>query len=173
MKRLILILTVICIVSLSCFLFTGCPALNIYYIKFKVDGEGKIWDKGYTDYESNAFGSLYPGEGRIRLVATPDAVASTDDIDNYIWFRITGISAGTYPNTEVLIWFKEDGGVEYTNNVGVGDMTVIITEFGEIGGVIKGTFSGTLDETDSVGPITITEGEFEVLRAENDLIGPS
>ena len=111
MKRLIVIITVICIASLSFFLFTGCPALGIYYIKFKVDGESKIWEKGFTDYESNAFGFVSTVDDKTRLFATPDVVASTDDIDNYIQFRINGSSMDTYPNTEVYMWFREGGGI--------------------------------------------------------------
>ena len=139
MKRLIAIIIVICVASLSFFLFTGCPALEIYYIKFKVDGVEKNWEKGFTDLETKAFGSVYPSDSKTRFLATPDDVASTDEGDpnNFFGFWVLGTDADTYPktflNVAIFMGYREDGGVEYRNDVGAGDVTVEINHIAHIG----------------------------------------
>ena len=62
MKSLLVIVTLICLASLLFLFFTGCTTSTSYYIKFKVDGVDKNFDKGPTNYESVPFGQIVTGD---------------------------------------------------------------------------------------------------------------
>jgi len=51
---------------------------------------------------------------------------------------------------------------EFLSQVG----TLTITEYGAVGGIIKGTFSGTFYDTDGT-PYTITNGQFSEIRGKD------
>jgi len=166
MKRFLLIITAICIASLSIFVFTGCPTAttDTYYIKFKLDGVDKNFDKGYTNYESNPFGNER-GPATI-LFATPDDETGAEEPDNYIRIYFYGLDTDTYPATltDANLTLRIDGGPTAST---WSDATLQVRRYGAVGGTIEGIFSGGLDD----GPI-ITEGEFRVLRAPDNTYPP-
>lgn len=165
MKRFLLIITAICIASLSIFVFTGCPTAttDTYYIKFKLDGVDKNFDKGYTNYESNPFGNER-GPATI-LFATPDDETGAEEPNNYIRIYFYGLDTDTYPATlpDVLLTLRIGGGDSAIDT----DDTLQVTRYGAVGGTIEGTFSGSLSN-DSI----ITEGEFRVLRVPDNTYPP-
>lgn len=163
MKRSVYIITAICVFSLSFFLFTGCPSdvesLPAYYIMFKLDGESKIFDKGFTDVKKNAFANKY-GVAETDFFATSDELINSGVWTNYLEIFLNGISEGTYSN--VGIYYKE---LEEDPWYEALDGSLTITKYEEVGGVIEGTFSATVTNIDTKN---ITEGKFKVKRIPND-----
>ena len=166
MKHFLIIISVICIASLSIFMFSGCPTAPGYYIKFKVDGVEKNFDKGFTDYEKEPFGNEIGGEGT-ALFATPDDETGDAEPDNYIWIDFNGVDTDTYPatflNAEIGVYLTI-GGVGTDNS----DCTLQVTSYGAVDGTIEGTFSGLLSDGS-----TITDGEFRVLRIADNTFYPA
>ena len=163
MKRFLLIISVVCIASLSVVLFTGCPAASpdTYYIKFKLDGVDENFDKGFTNYESRPFGNEGSGS-YTAITATPDDETGETVPDSYIWIDFDGVDTDTYPitfpNEALTINLRIGGVTAYSSNV-----TLQVTVYGAVGETIEGTFSGLLDD----GSI-ITEGEFKVVRVPDN-----
>ena len=163
MKTLKLIITAVCVSILALFLLgaeCGVPvetgySLPPYYIMFKVDGVSKIFDKGFTDFESNAFAGMSGGT-QTAFFATAEVISSFDNRMNYIEIFLNGISEGAY--SDAVIDYHEEG-ILYLTNTG----SLTITKYEDVGGVIEGTFSGTVE-----GKV-ITEGKFKVKRLPNDI----
>jgi hypothetical protein len=123
---------------------------------FKFDGESKIFDKGFTDVEKNAFANKV-GVGETDFFATSDELVNVDVWTNCIEIFLMGISEGTYSN--VYIGYHELEEDPWYVTV---DGSLTITKYEEVGGVIEGTFSGTFDGKE------ITDGKFKVKRIPND-----
>ena len=166
MKRFILIITVVCVASLSFVLFTGCPTAptDPYYVTFKIDGVAKNFNKGFTNYESNPFGNEI-ADTYTLFVATPDDETGEAEPYNYIWIDFDGVDTDTYPitfpNTDLSLDLAIEG-----SGASSSDVTMQVTVYGAVGETIEGTFSGSLDDGS-----TITEGEFRVLRAPDNTFG--
>ena len=160
MKRFIFIITVVCIASLTIFLFTGCPTAPGYYIKFKVDGVEKNYGKGLSDFGGDACGNYTSADGLLtEMVASPEASSlASAPPDEY--FLIV------FPGQESF----EDAYFSYGDGVGgfysAYGNAVTITSYGDEGGVIEGTFSGTVSFT--LEDKVITEGKFRVMRVDDD-----
>jgi hypothetical protein len=173
MKILPVIITFICIASLSFFLFTGCtttPAVS-YYIRFKVDGVDKNFDKGLTNYESEPFGQIVTwNPDYTDLRATPDVETGEDlPLNNYISIQFYGFTTGSYIGLEEAIIAYNESGAKYLAT----DISVNVTRYdAEEGGVIEGTFSATITPVPPNGSKEITEGEFKVKRVARDLFVP-
>ena len=160
MNKLKLVITAVCLSTLALFLLgaeCGVPvdSLPPYYIMFKLDGESKIFDKGYTDIESNAFANKVGGNSTL-FCATSDVLSSSDTKTNFIEISLNGFFEGEYSN-ENIYYFDNEGNVSliFTNSIK-------ITKYEDVSGVIEATFSGTGD-----GKV-ITEGVFKVKRIPND-----
>ena len=170
MKSLLVIITFICIASLSFLLFTGCTTTPVsHYIKFKVDGVDKNFDKGLTNYESEPFGQIVTWEPDYTdLRATPDVETGEDlPLDNYISIQFYGFTTDSYIE-EAIVAYNENG-AKYEAT----DITVNVTRYdAEEGGVIEGTFSATVTSVPPNGSKEITEGEFRVKRVARDLFVP-
>ena len=120
----------------------------------------KNYGKGLSDFDGDACGNYY--DGLTQMVASPEA---------------SSLASGP-PDEFFLIVFPEqvsfdDAFFAYADGVG-GDYEayendVTITSYGDEGGVIEGTFSGTVDS------MAVTDGEFRVKRVDDDsfdLYGP-
>ena len=171
MKSLLVIITLICIASLPFLLFTGCTTSASYYIKFKVDGVDKNFDKGPTNYESVPFGQIVTGDPDYTdLRATPDVeTGEVLPLDNYISIQFYNTTTGSYAGLEEAIIAYNENGAKYLAT----DITVNVTKYDEEeGGVIEGTFSATITPEVPTGSKEITEGEFRVKRVARDLFVP-
>ena len=163
MKRFILIITFVCIASLSFFLFTECAVLPPgYYIKFKVDGVQKNYDKGLTDVEEKPFG-IHWIENSTEIWANPNVVSNGDQIEQLL-FGTSLIDVGTETEDYMFEYVTETGDIYRATS-----RTVTITTYESVGGVIEGTFSATVENIFPPGDLKeITEGEFRVKRIAND-----
>ena len=173
MKSSFVIVTLICIASLPFLFFTGCSTTSsdTYYIKFKVDGVDKNFNKGPTNYESVAFGQIVTADPDYTdLRATPDVVTGEIlPLDNYISIQFYETTTGNYVGLEEVIMVYRENGVKYLAT----DITVNVTRYDiEEGGVIEGTFSATITPETPNGSKEITDGEFRVKRVARDLFVP-
>jgi hypothetical protein len=80
-----------------------------------------------------------------------------------MWFSFNGIGTGTPSN--ITMWFYHNSQVYYGLQ-GIPNTTtaVNVTTYSGIGGLIEGTFSGTLVSSLGSGSVNITAGEFSVVR---------
>ncbi|MFY0643381.1 MAG: hypothetical protein JXR19_02835 [Bacteroidia bacterium] len=56
--------------------------------------------------------------------------------------------------------------IEYTSDGAA--ITITVTEYGAVGGRVKGTFSGTVKAANQVGTVNITGGFFDVKRIDDE-----
>ena len=164
MKRFLLIISALCVASLSIFLFTGCPTATTegYYIKFKLDGVDKNFDKGLTDIEVKPFGVLKEGS-TTEIFANPNEVTSVEIIE-HLYFYTSLTDVGT-ESVEVIVVYETETSVVYSSSST--PATVTFSTYESEGGVIEGTFSATVNNV-TYGDKEITEGEFRVKRLDND-----
>ncbi|PKL38326.1 MAG: hypothetical protein CVV44_10570 [Spirochaetae bacterium HGW-Spirochaetae-1] len=98
------------------------------------------------------------------------AASDADDtgITLYLRFKTTTPVAGTYNEEETNRCFNyENDGTIYYDNSNLDDFTFTITEYGNVGGVIKGTFEGDVQNPGAYG---ITNGFFEVKRKPDNTV---
>jgi hypothetical protein len=119
---------------------------------------------GLTDIESNTFGTFYPSFSGTEIVGSQTAVSSSDPIPDYaVYFYISPSTAAPASYT------IGDFGDAYLRIAGIfWDFTSItfeITVYDAVGGTIEGTFSGTVQEYLGPGTMTVTDGQFKVIRA--------
>jgi hypothetical protein len=120
----------------------------------KVDDADKNFDKGLTNYESKPCGQLLIVYADLsNMLATSDDETGETFPYNNIYIRFYGTTAGTYTEAEADLRYGE-GGTWYVSD----GNPVTVTKYEDAGGVIEGTFSGTIffDLEDRV----ITEEEF-------------
>ena len=109
------------------------------------------------------------GEPRTLLFATPDVETGDTPPNNYVMIIIEGILTGTYKTIEAPLFT----GSYYIN----GEewefyaMTLKITTFEAVGGVIEGTFSGTI-QTPLAEYVAIVGGQFRVKRIADNSFSP-
>ena len=177
MKTLKLIVTTICISLLAFFLLgaeCGAPvesvnhidSLPTYFIIFKLNGESKTFDRGFTDFESKPFGNKQSST-KTTLIATPDDETGMEEPDNYIWIDFNGADVDTYPTTFLNVDIDLDLSIEGGATVNNSNIVVQVTSYGAVGETITGYFYGTLSD----GSI-ITEGVFKVYRAPDYTFPP-
>jgi hypothetical protein len=141
-----------------------------YFIYAKLDGTVYDWTLGTTDIEPNALGTyITPADsdpGGVYLFATPETTDSSTEPANYAWFSI--VFNSTPPAIYNTIPDDFDEAYYMINNTEWDfiDITLEITEYGDVGGVIAGTFSGTV--TDGSDTMDVTEGSFSVKRVADD-----
>jgi hypothetical protein len=158
MKTLKLIIVAVCVSVLALFLLgaeCGVPVevtdnLPPYYIMFKLDGVSKVFDKGFTDVESNAFANIV-GVDETWFYATSDEIGEGDTWTNLMQIYLYGISEGVYSDLDSTIYYRDETTWHTTST-----STFTITKYEDVGGVIEGTFSGTVDG------MVITEGVLKV-----------
>lgn len=131
-----------------------------YYVLFYVDGELFVFDMGYSEFEDSAYASQIeqdPDYYVTRITAAPEDLADkTWSESTYIAVQADGITTGTYiSDGYVLYKIPGSGNTDY-------ECTVTLTEYGEVGGIIAGTFST------SSASFPVSDGEFRVIRAADD-----
>ncbi len=156
MKKYVLLFFVL--VSLQGCLF---PKIFDAYIKFTVDGEQKEWKSivSHASYDISD-SSTY-------------VVFTNIGLGQEIGIQFKGKSPGTYignaVNTENWIVYIGLSSGTYTTNVYAAACTIKITEYGNVGKLIKGNFSGRLvNGIDSTDYITLKNGYFEIERKEDE-----
>lgn len=167
-------------VKLACG-FNGSFTNGLYSTKTNVviyNGEAMA-----SFYTNNAFGEV--ASRRFELAAWTSLMASTAPISSADWtggsmtqdyliIREIGLgAAGTtpyaYPSTRLSNAYYLVKGVAIDRNMySTENFTMTISEYGPVGGLIKGTFSFTLqtnyNATNGIVPIVITNGVFQMRR---------
>ena len=147
--------------SLVAAFFISCTnegdQLPEFYVLFYVDGERFVFDMGHSDYENSAFASQIeqdPDDYITRIYAAPENLAGKLWSEStYIEVQAHGTTTGTYIDSDHVQYL-----VSGTPNL-IQECTITISEYGDVGGIIAGTFSSTS------GSLLISDGEFRVVRA--------
>ena len=155
---LLLLVAAVALITGSC---DNSLNLSGYYIYAELDGTAYEWKLGATDIVDDALGVVT--ETSTLLLATPDVITIGDifSASNWVWIEFEGTTTGTYSEAEVRnsgYWIDGVGWM-FT------DITINVTTFESVGGVIKGTFSGT-GENLCANTITVKNGQFNVIHVE-------
>jgi hypothetical protein len=165
MKKLGLISVIVIPLILFGF-FLSCDntsGLSGYYIYAEIDGTAYEWKLGLTIIEDDAFGTVDTGDPVTTiLLATPNVETGDTEPDNYVWIAFEGTITGTYTISDMSGSGYEINDVSWTFS----DITLVVTTFEGVGGVITGTFSGTVENNGST--MNVENGQFNVVRAPND-----
>jgi len=164
MKRLRIIYVLV--ISLMLFGFSiSCDNGGSYYINALLDDTAYEWKLGFTVLAGDAFGFVRTGSpDTTTLIATPDVETGVSQPENYVEIRFEGNTIGTYATSDIIIALYHINGVDWLFT----DITVVVTTFEDVGGVITGTFSGTIDEEETTNTMTVTDGQFRVIRVPDD-----
>lgn len=171
MKRLVILLFALFMLFVPAVIFaSSCESageeLPEYYILFSIDGQEYIYKFGVSDIEVNTFAVLF-GDTQTDFFATDDNTASTEnEPDNYIliFFLGNGPLDYTYGEDPLLIEFYSVDGM-YAITAG----TLTITKYGDVGDVIEGTFTATVEASfNGTETINLENGKFRILRIADD-----
>lgn len=138
-------------------------------VSFTANGTDFTWTKGFSEPEFGgvAFGNAIGTIGTIIHAMPTVAAYSNGAPDSYILFSIEGVSAGTYilnhSTSDAFMDLVLPGGLNYSAT----NLTVTVTAYGAVGGVISGTFSGFLDDGSP-----LTGGTFTVRRLADSTFDP-
>ena len=130
--------------------------------KFIVTGSGftnQTFIFAATDTD-NVYGYFDPADSLSIIwmykVFAPDTIL--------MWFSFNGTGTGTPSN--ITMWFFHNSKTYYgTLSLPNSSATVSVTTYGGVGGLIEGTFSGSLIDILSGGAgVTISNGQFSVVR---------
>jgi hypothetical protein len=140
----------------------GSIRLSGYYIYAKIGDTDYEWKLGFTNVEDDAFGIVEPGAPDTTwLLATPDIAADVGDTDNFVMIVFEGTTTGTYSMSDVVQAGYSINGLPLLFT----DITLVVTTYEDVGGVIKGTFSGTVEDL-YTNTTTVENGQFNVIHAE-------
>ena len=171
MKRLWLISAIVIPMVLLGF-FVSCDnagGLSGYYIYTEFTGsayELKLeWKLGPTNVDADACGWVRTGDpDETTIIATPDVITGESEPYNYILIVFEGTTTGTYSISDVHFpYFIGDLGAWVFT-----DITLEVTVYEDVGGVIAGTFSGTVEHALNNSTMTVENGQFNVIRAPDD-----
>jgi len=133
-----------------------------YKVSFTLNGTNYTFTTAHDNPSGFAEGSI--SETKTLIVAD-----SADIPENYVYFNIPGITAGTFNESTVgnpCFEYVIPAGNNFLDPEGtINDFTFTISVIESEGGIIKGTFYGTVYESGT--PATtypLTNGFFEVLR---------
>ena len=147
-------------------------------VTFTLNGDGftnQTFTENVTSAEAPVAESGVYGDATLLAVGT---YTQGDENRNYWSGYVEGKTTGTYAwdnslnarvnSCQVLVWDNNQE-VSYLHYVfgEAASGTTVITEFGNVGGRIEGTFSGTLYNSDTDAPVAITNGKFSVVRKED------
>ena len=161
MKRLWLISAIVIPLVLFGFFLSCDNAGDLYghYIYAQLDNIAYEWKLGFTNVDDDAFGMT---ESDVTaLLATPDVGISDEEANNFVFIVFEGITTGTYSISDLIneSQYRINGVSWYFT-----DITLVVTTFEDVGGVITGTFSGTVEDVGTTNTMTVKDGQFNVLR---------
>ena len=179
MKRLWLISAVVILLIMFGFIIgcENCPPCDCdcdgevpeFYISAVVGGTEYVWHLGLTEIEDDAFGTIHTDTpDRTLIFATPYVESGLSEPDNYVWIEFEGTTTGTYSVSDMF-------DAAYTINTeywGFTAITLVVTAYGNVGGVITGTFTGTIQVEGGSSTMTVEDGKFNVVRIPDDSFIP-
>jgi len=120
------------------------------------------WKLGFQTIEDDAFGMVEAGTPDTTwLLATPDVATDLLDTKNLVMIEFEGTTTGTYSMSDVVQAGYMINGFPLLFT----DITLVVTTYEDVGGVIKGTFSGTVEDV-YTNTMTVENGQFNVIHAE-------
>ncbi len=133
--------------------------------KFTVNGSGyNNTTLTFASDTNQVFGYYVPSDSLSYIFMYK--ITGTDTTE--LWFTFYGTATGTA--SQISMFFYHNSEIFYAvEGLPGSSSTVNITKYGGIGGLIEGTFSGTLTTYMGGTGVTISNGEFSVIR----LIGES
>jgi len=164
MKRLAYISAIVIpLILFGCFVSCdNADGLSGYYIYAQIGYTDYEWKLGFTNIEDDAFGVVEAGTPDTTwLLATPDVATDLSDTINYVVIEFEVTTTGTYSMSDVV----QAGYVINGYGWMFTDITLVVTTYEDVGGVIKGTFSGTVEDM-YTNPMTVVNGQFNVIHAE-------
>lgn len=171
MKKLIILLFALFVLFVPATIFaSSCESageeLPEYYILFSIDGQEYIYKFGVLDIEVNAF-AVFFGGAETNFFATDDNTASTEiEPDNYILIFFLGNGPLDYTFGEdplYIEFYTADGSYDITAG------TLTITKYGDVGDVIEGTFTATVEASfNGTETINLDDGKFRIIRIADD-----
>ena len=165
MKKVIIMLFAVCVFFAPAVVFAsscGSTGLPDYYILFTIDGQEYVYAFGVSDIEAKAY-AVYDGIEETRFYATDDkSASSTNEPDNYIIISFLGDGPVDYVygiNPMYISFYTVDG---YYAIVAA---TLTVTQYGDVGGSIEGTFTATVEATfNGTETINLEDGKFRIIR---------
>ena len=162
------IIVMFSLILFSPFLFSGCDSDSsedsAYKIEFTLDGTLYSFTGGYDDPSGVAEGCMR--DGGDTFIAARNVADTSSKI--FLRFETTTPDIGTYNDTSPIN-FSFNSDVWYNDSIsGSSDFKFIITEYGDVGGVIRGTFTGTA--TNDSNEYLVENGFFEVKRKPDNSV---
>ena len=161
----VVVVLMLVFVLVACDNTGGSISLSGYYIYAQIgscDYTDYEWKLGFTIIEDNAFGIVQTGPpDTTALYATPDVVTGTEFPNNLAVIQFEGTTTGTYSMSDVVQAGYMINGFPLLFT----DITLVVTTYEDVGGVIKGTFSGTVEDV-YTNTMTVENGQFNVIHAE-------
>jgi hypothetical protein len=144
----------------------GDVSLSGYYIYAELDGVPFEWKCGLTEFANDAFGIVTTSDVTM-LFAALEVATNMMNLSNVMMIQFEGASTGTYTMSDQVFggYVFSDASWMFT------DITLIITTFEDVGGVIKGTFTGVIQEDGSSNTKTVENGQFNVLHIADPISG--
>jgi hypothetical protein len=170
MRRMKLFLVCIIVVAVPV-LFFSCSNdgdLGNYYVKFTADGQSYEFNYGPIEVNTNAFASIMNGASTFTYVGAASERGTSifgAEPQSYIEIGAVGTTTGTYSGSDVSIELRLNG-VNYLSKI---PNTVTISIFGALGESVEGTFAADFDEISGPGTLSISDGEFTVIRVSDDV----
>ena len=161
----VIVVLMLVFVLVACDNTGGSISLSGYYIYAQIGPCGYTdyeWKLGFTNIEDDAFGMVEAGTPDTTwLLATPDVATDLSDTINFVMIVFEGTTTGTYSMSDVVQAGYVINGYGWLFT----DITLVVTTYEDVGGVIKGTFSGTVEDM-YTNPMTVVNGQFNVIHAE-------
>lgn len=173
MKKLLLttlLLLLLSLMSIQCVLESETASAD-RYIEANVDGEYKSFNAGYVNAAQLAWVISLSGRSIDNSEMVINYCAAVEEGNSYVEDTfIDGCGSGAFE----LKYFSEGTDAAENNNTYLANentagsiLTITITEYGEPGEMMSGTYSGTLCNNDSTPAcIQITNGKFMVRRPQ-------
>lgn len=128
--------------------------------KFTVNGGGyNNTTLTFASDTNQVFGYFNPDDSLSYIYMYK--VTGTDT--TLLWFTFQGVTTGTPSN--LSMYYYHNAEIYYAfEGLPNSSVMVNVTSYGGIGGLIEGTFSGTLSTYQGGAGVTITNGQFSVIR---------
>jgi hypothetical protein len=134
-----------------------------YGIEFTVNDTDYVFTQAHDDPADVAEGCMVTSPTiRTRMIAD-----SASDNTKYVYMTFSGTDTGTYHDLEMQLFFEyvdPAGNNLLDESATADDFDLTVTEYGPVGGVIRGTFSGQVKESGTANVYALTAGAFCVKR---------
>jgi hypothetical protein len=163
-------LLVVCIIAIAVVVFCiscSTDGTGSYYVKFSANGQSYEFFYGPIEVNANAFASVMNGASTYTYIGATSVRGTSiygSEPQSYIEIGAVGTIVGTYNDADVSIDLRLNG-VNYSSKI---PNVVNISTYGAQGESVEGTFTADFDEDSGPGTLSISDGEFKVIRVSDD-----